>query len=233
MVQFYVPTNPQPAPKGSQTMTSTPYYPQIVLVKPAAALVAYSPYTLSNTTVGDVPTATITGLNGRPDIFVGKAASTVINATSNFEPGDFYNATQGKNPTDPFAPGDTFAVVLQGYPLATLRASAAITEGVEVGCAASGQIVALPAAGVRRIGVTLSAQATVNGLVDVLIDVQPAQPVGTLASLGTAAAAGVGARATVTDASAAFASATVGTTITGGGANITPAFSDGVNWRFG
>lgn len=214
-------------------MTTTPYYPQIILVKPAAALVAYSPYTLSNTAVGDTPTATITGLNGRPDIFVGKAFTAQAGASVNFEPGDFYNATQGKTPDAAFSPGDTFAVSLQGYPIATLRASAAITEGVEVGLAASGQIVALPAAGVRRIGVTLAAQNTVNGLVDVLVDVQPAVPVGTLASLGTAAAAGVGARATVTDANAAFASATVGTTITGGGANITPAFSDGVNWRFG
>jgi len=214
-------------------MTSTPYYPQIVLVKPAAALVANSPYTLSNTAVGDVPTATITGLNGRPDLFVGKAAQFTSGASANYEPGDFYNATFGKDPNAPFSAGDTFAIVLQGYPIATLRASAAITEGVEVGLAAAGQIVALPAAGVRRIGVTLTAQTVVNGLVDVLIDVQPAVPVGTLASLGTAAAAGVGARATVTDASAAFASATVGTTITGGGANITPAFSDGVNWRFG
>lgn len=214
-------------------MTNTPYYPQVVLVKPAAALVANSPYTLSNTAVGDVPTATITGLNGRPDIFVGNAPQLTINATNNYSQGDFYNATQGKGPNDPFTPGDTFAVLVQGYPIATLRASAAITEGVEVGLAAAGQIVALPAAGVRRIGVTLTAQTVINGLVDVLIDVQPAVPVGTLASLGTAAAAGVGARATVTDASAAFASATVGTTITGGGANITPAFSDGVNWRFG
>ena len=214
-------------------MTNTPYYPQIVLVRPAAALVANTPYTLSNTAVGDVPTATICGLNDRPDIFVGKAFTPQSGAGVNYEPGDFYNATFGKDPNAPFVAGDTFAVVLQGYPIATLRAAAAITEGVEVGINASGQAVALPAGGVRSIGVTLTAQSVVNGLVDVLIAVKQPNLQGTLASLGTAAAAGRGARAIVTDASAAFASATVGTTITGGGANITPAFSDGTNWRFG
>ena len=215
-------------------MTSTPYYPQILLVKPAAALVANTPYTLSNTAVGDVPTATICALNGRPDVFVGAAYSGTISQTANFAPGDFYNATFGKTPDAVFAAGDTFAIVLQGYPIATLRAAGAITEGVEVGINASGQIVALPAASLRRIGVTLSSASAANGLVDVLIDVRdsPVQ-VGTLASLGTAAAAGVGAKAVVTDASAALASATVGTTITGGGANITTAFSNGTNWIFG
>ena len=214
-------------------MTSTPYFPQIILVKPAAALVANTPYTLSNTATGDVPTATICGLNGRPDIFVGKAVTAQSGATVNYEPGDFYNATFGKNPNDSFVAGDTFAVILQGYPIATLRAAAAITEGVEVGINASGQAVALPAGGVRSIGVTLTAGAAANSLIDVLIAVKPPNLQGTLASLGTAATAGSGARAIVTDASAAFASATVGTTITGGGANITTAFSDGTNWRYG
>lgn len=216
-------------------MTNTPYYPQIVLVRPAAALVANSPYTLSNTAVGDTPTATITALNGRPDIFVGKAFTAQSGAGTNYEAGDFYNATFGKTPDSPFAAGDTFAVVLQGFPIATLRASAGITEGVEVGLTAAGQIVAISnGASLRRIGVTLASQATVNGLVDVLIDVRDSPvAVGTLASLGTAALAGVGAKAFVTDASAAFASATVGTNITGGGANPTPAYSDGSNWKFG
>lgn len=214
-------------------MTSTPYYPQILLVKPAAALVANSPYTLSNTTIGDVPTATITGVAGTPDIFVGKAANTTINATSNYEPGDFYNATQGKGPNDPFAPGDTFAVVIQGYPIATLRASAAITEGVLVALAAAGQVALATPADERVLGRTLSAQNTVNGLVDVLIDVRQ-NPVisGTLASLGSAATAGNSARRIVTDASTTLTLG-IGTTITGGGANITSAFSNGTNWIYG
>ena len=214
-------------------MTNTPYYPQIVLVKPAAALVANSPYTLSNTSVGDVPTATICALNGRPDIFVGKAAVTTITATANFEPGEFYNATFGKDPNAPFSAGDTYAVVMQGFPIATLRAAAAITEGVDVGINASGQVVALPGGALRRVGVTISSQAVINGLVDVLIDVRDNPPlVGTLASLGTAAAAGQGARATVTDASTTLTLG-IGTTIAGAGANITSAFSNGTNWIYG
>lgn len=40
-------------------------------------------------------------------------------------------------------------------------------------------------------------------------------------------------RAFVTDASAAFTSATVGTVAAGGGANIAPVYSDGTDWRYG
>jgi hypothetical protein len=43
----------------------------------------------------------------------------------------------------------------------------------------------------------------------------------------------VGARATITDATAAFTSANVAANITGGGANTVPAYYDGTNWKIG
>lgn len=55
----------------------------------------------------------------------------------------------------------------------------------------------------------------------------------TVAALPAAATAGVGARAFVTDASAALGSATVGTAVTGGGSNKSPVWSDGSNWLYG
>lgn len=140
-----------------------------ILVKPAAALVPNSAYTLSNTTVGDVPTATIAGVNNAPHIFIGKGPTAQSGAGVNYEPGTFYNVTPGKKPEDAFVPGDTFAVILQGYPIATLRATAAITEGVEVALDAGGSVSAAAATDNTIVGVTLGAQATAQGLVDVLI----------------------------------------------------------------
>lgn len=55
----------------------------------------------------------------------------------------------------------------------------------------------------------------------------------TVANLPAAATAGAGARAFVTDASVAYGSANIGTTVTGGGANSAPVFSNGTNWIIG
>lgn len=51
----------------------------------------------------------------------------------------------------------------------------------------------------------------------------------TVAQLPSAATAGAGARATVTDASAT----TFASTVAGGGANIVPVFSNGTDWKIG
>lgn len=51
----------------------------------------------------------------------------------------------------------------------------------------------------------------------------------TVANLPSAATAGAGARATVTDATAT----TFASTVAGGGANIVPVYSDGTNWKIG
>lgn len=58
-------------------------------------------------------------------------------------------------------------------------------------------------------------------------------PTFTVAALPTAAAAGAGGRASVSDATQTFASANFGTTVTGGGANFVPVVSDGTNWKIG
>jgi len=50
-----------------------------------------------------------------------------------------------------------------------------------------------------------------------------------VASLPSAATAGAGARATVTDAT----STTFNASVAGGGSNIVPVFSDGTNWKVG
>lgn len=55
---------------------------------------------------------------------------------------------------------------------------------------------------------------------------------GTLASLGSAATAGAGATAFVSDASTTLTLG-IGTTVTGGGANAVPVYSDGANWIYG
>ncbi len=146
-------------------------YPTI-LVKPAAALVPNSPYTLANTTVGDVPTATICGVNDPAHIFVGKGPTAQSGAGVNYEPGEFYNATQGKKPEDAFVAGDTFAIILKGYPIATLRATAAITEGVEVAVDAGGSVAAAAATDEQILGVTLAAQPVAGGTVQCLIQVR-------------------------------------------------------------
>lgn len=54
----------------------------------------------------------------------------------------------------------------------------------------------------------------------------------TVASLGSAATAGGGAVAMVTDSNQTLA-AGIGSTVANGGANITPVFSDGTNWIIG
>lgn len=58
-------------------------------------------------------------------------------------------------------------------------------------------------------------------------------PAFTVATLPTAANAGVGGRSSVSDATQTFASANFGVTVTGGGANFVPVVSDGTNWRIG
>lgn len=143
-----------------------------ILVKPAAALVPNTPYTLSNTTVGDVPTATICGVNTPAHIFVGKGPTAQSGAGVNYAPGDFYNATQGKKPDAAFVAGDTFAIILQGYPIATLRTTAAITEGVEVAVDAGGSVSAPAATDRQIVGVTLAAQPIAGGEVACLIQVR-------------------------------------------------------------
>lgn len=55
----------------------------------------------------------------------------------------------------------------------------------------------------------------------------------TVANLPTAAVAGKGTRACVTDATLTFASANFGATAVGGGANFVPVISDGTNWKIG
>lgn len=51
----------------------------------------------------------------------------------------------------------------------------------------------------------------------------------TYSQLPTATQAGAGTRAFITDGS----TATFGATVTGGGANIVPIYSDGTNWKVG
>lgn len=53
-----------------------------------------------------------------------------------------------------------------------------------------------------------------------------------VAALPSAAAAGLGARATVTDSNATL-TAGIGAVVAAGGANVVPVFSDGANWRIG
>lgn len=58
-------------------------------------------------------------------------------------------------------------------------------------------------------------------------------PTSTLAGLGSAAAAGAGARGFVTDATLALSSTSLATAVVGGGANMTPVYSNGTSWLFG
>lgn len=68
----------------------------------------------------------------------------------------------------------------------------------------------------------LNTQLTASGVLPPLTNY-------TVATLPSAATAGVGSRSFVTDASApAF-----GATVTGGGAVATPVYSDGTNWKVG
>lgn len=54
----------------------------------------------------------------------------------------------------------------------------------------------------------------------------------TVANLPSAAIAGAGARAAVTDATQTL-TAGIGAIVAGGGANVVPVFCDGTNWRIG
>lgn len=87
-----------------------------------------------------------------------------------------------------------------------------------------------------RIGQTaLVAAADVAGLMALSWKSPPPSQhnVGAVASLPSAAAVGPGVFAFVTDSTVAFASANLGATVTGGGANFCPVFSDGANWKIG
>lgn len=83
----------------------------------------------------------------------------------------------------------------------------------------------------QRIAWTSSTRvtATVNGGMNIRTasDILP-----TVSGLGSASTAGVGTRATVSDATAC-ASANFGATVTGGGSTACPVFSDGTNWKIG
>jgi hypothetical protein len=204
----------------------------LLLVRPAAALVPFSPYVLSNTAAGDIPTATIAGVGAQPDIFIGAGPTQGSGTGVNYDPGDFYNSTPGKRPEDAFATGDIFTVILGGYPIATLRAAAAITEGVSVIPAANGQIAAASVGDERVFGKTIGATTAVNGLVDVLIN-RPGPGVFTpvtFASLPTAASAGSGARRFISDSPA---SPVFGAAAAGGGSLVLPVYSNGTAWLNG
>ena len=54
-----------------------------------------------------------------------------------------------------------------------------------------------------------------------------------VASLPSAASAGVGARHAVNNSTLAYTGANIGTTVTGGGSNWCPVWSDGTNWKIG
>jgi hypothetical protein len=73
------------------------------------------------------------------------------------------------------------------------------------------------------------AAALLAELLHALIKTQPL----ILSKLPTAALAGKGARACITDATLTFASANFGATAVGGGANFVPVVSDGTNWKIG
>lgn len=135
-------------------------YPQTIQVVFAAAPVANSPYKLSNTSTGDVPTATICGAGDRVDIVVG-AADT------------YYNSTLGKLPTAPWSAGDVFTVELQTG-IVNLRAASAFTEGVQLATHASGQVDALNGED-YILGVSLGAASAQNDVVSVLF-AQTANP---------------------------------------------------------
>lgn len=67
------------------------------------------------------------------------------------------------------------------------------------------------------------------GQLDTEIATIPATTALTVATLPSAATAGTGARAFVTDANAT----TFASTVVGGGANKVPVYSDGTNWKIG
>jgi hypothetical protein len=54
-----------------------------------------------------------------------------------------------------------------------------------------------------------------------------------VASLPSASTQGLGARHAVTNSTLAYTGANIGTTVTGGGANWCPVWSDGTNWKIG
>lgn len=54
-----------------------------------------------------------------------------------------------------------------------------------------------------------------------------------VANLPTVSAAMAGMRAVVSDATAAYTTANVGSTVAGSGANVTPVYCNGVNWIIG
>jgi hypothetical protein len=80
----------------------------------------------------------------------------------------------------------------------------------------------------RRCSVTDMIAYFQANFTDVVAQTVKTKPV-TLSQLPTAAMAGTGTRAFITDGS----TATFGATVAGGGANIVPIYSDGTNWKVG
>ena len=80
----------------------------------------------------------------------------------------------------------------------------------------------------RRASITTFIQyieSNFDGVVAQTVQTSPT----TYAQLPNATTAGAGTRAFITDGS----TATFGATVTGGGANLVPVYSDGTNWKVG
>lgn len=87
-----------------------------------------------------------------------------------------------------------------------------------------------PSAGdARRFSLTTLVSFLSTAFTSLTVSSYLATTATTVAQLPSAATAGAGARAMVTNATAT----TFNSVVAGGGANIVPVFSDGTNWRIG
>ena len=80
----------------------------------------------------------------------------------------------------------------------------------------------------RRASITTLIQFVEENFDGVVCNTLQTTPT-TYSQLSSASQAGIGTRAFITDGS----TATFGATVTGGGANIVPVYSDGTNWKVG
>jgi len=112
----------------------------------------------------------------------------------------------------------------------------ATTVNIGAGATTTGvaKTVNIGTAGLSGSITTVNIGSTVSGALGQINLNEPTKALAlAVASLPSASSAGLGARHAVTDSTLAYTSANVGTTVTGGGSNWCPVWSDGTNWKIG
>lgn len=118
--------------------------------------------------------------------------------------------------------------------IGTLTTATTVNLGAGAVTTGVAKTVNLGTAGLSGSTTTVNIGSAVSGALGQIKLNEPTKALAlAVASLPSASSAGVGARHAVNNSTLAYTSANVGTTVTGGGSNWCPVWSDGTNWKIG